>query len=205
MKKFPGILALFFLLSLAAVAQQRGGGGSRGGAPAGGGQSHVGGGHIPARGPAPSRGPAPQPRGNATQQRGESRGNAPEGAARPTYRDQQDHPEAPHVHAENDRWVGHNTGRSDANYHLDHPWEHGRFGGEIGRNHIYRIEGGGHDRFWFGGFYFGVAPYDYDYTNDWLWNSDDITIYDDPDHPGWYLAYNVRLGTYAHVQYMGNQ
>jgi hypothetical protein len=207
MKKLTGLLAMLLILSLAAFAQHGGGGGGQhgggGGGQRGGGgggaRPQVGGGHIPERGPAPSRGSVQAQRGNT------GSGGRPGGEGRPSYRDQQGHPEAPHVHADGDRWLGHEGGRNDARYHQDHVWEHGRFGGEIGRNHIYRLEGGGRDRFWFGGFFWDVAPYDYDYTNDWLWNSDDIVIYDDPDHPGWYLAYNTRLGTYVHVQYLGNQ
>jgi hypothetical protein len=194
MKKFAGFLAVMLICSVAAFAQERG---HEGGAPAAGHQaappSHqVGGGHIPAHGPAPVRRAPVAPAPN--------RGGEP-GGGRPSHVDQPGHPNAPHVHG-NDTWVGH-TGRGDANYHLDHPWEHGHFPGEIGRGHIWRLGGGGPSRFWFGGFYFGVAPYDFDYCGDWDWASDDIVIYDDPDHPGWYLAYNTRLGTYVHVQYLG--
>jgi hypothetical protein len=227
MRKLTGLFAVLLILPLAASAQERGGGGGHpqgggGGHPQGGGgrqggaPAQVGGGHIPAHGPAPSRGSAQPQRGNSgggrqgggavQAQRGNDGSGRPGGdQGRQTFRDQQGHPEAPHVHPQGDQWVGHDGGRNDARYHQDHVWEHGRFGGEIGRNHIYRIEGGGRDRFWFGGNFWGVAPYDYDYTNDWLWGSDDIVLYDDPDHPGWYLAYNPRLGTYVHVQYLGNQ
>jgi hypothetical protein len=119
------------------------------------------------------------------------------------FADQPGHPNVPHVD-KGKQWVGHDTGRGDTNYHLDHPWEHGHFTGGFGPHYTWRIEGGGPSRFWFHGWYWSIAPYDVAYCNDWLWDSDNIIIYDDPDHEGWYLAYNVRLGTYVHVMYMGS-
>jgi len=182
-------------------------------------RAEVGHGHIPARGPAPSsgnaRGAAPAApvqgeRGAGTPSRTPERapeagrGGGPEngrGNAPPrNYSEAPGHPNAPHVDAKNDRWVGHEHGEA---YHLDRPWEHGHFPAEIGARHVYRLEGGRPDRFRFDGYFFMVAPADIGYCNDWLWDSDDVVLYADPDDAGWYLAYNVRLGTYVHVEFLG--
>jgi hypothetical protein len=190
MKKIVGLSLLFFV---AAFAQDK----ERGAAQRGGGRPEVGGGHIPARGPAPARaqGAARTPEASRFQQ--------PSAAQNRVPADMQGHPEAPHVHAGNDQWVGHDSGSNDPHYRLDRAWEHGHFPGGFGPQHVFRLEGGNRERFWFNNFYWNVAAYDYNIVADWSWTGDQIVIYEDPDHPGWYLAYNPRLGTYAHVEYLG--
>ena len=222
MKSTIGLLAAALTLLTPAFSQR---GGEQRGEQRGGGRSEVGGRqNIPQRGPQPRavqpqapRQEAPQRQGAAPRQEaprqeaprqeaprgGEAqRGGEPQrgGEAQRMAPEREGHPAAPHVDAGR-TWVGHD--RPGVDYHLDRPFEHGRFTGGFGRSHIWHLRGGGPDRFGFNGYYFAVGPMDLGFVSDWDWNDDDIVIYDDPDDVGWYLAYNVRLGTYVHVQFLG--
>jgi hypothetical protein len=182
MKKLIGLSVLICLVAFAQKGHGVGSGGGHGAA--------FGGGHIPAHGPAPARA--------SNSSRGQQGNPATENHVAV---DRRGHPDLPHVHSRNDQWVGHNSGSNDPHYRISQPWAHGRYGGGFGSS--FALGGGNRERFWFGSFYWDVAPYDYNIVADWNWTGDQIVIYEDPDHVGWYLGYNPRLGTYAHVEYLG--
>jgi hypothetical protein len=109
-------------------------------------------------------------------------------------------------HVSNDHWYGHDK-PNDKRYRLDHPFEHGRFEhfGPSYRYNIIRIDPNLH-RFWLpSGYFFEIPAWDWPLAADWCWScgGDDFAIYEDPDHPGWYLLYNLYTGAFVHVLYMG--
>jgi len=109
-------------------------------------------------------------------------------------------------HVNHDRWYG-RDGLNDARYRaVRNPVQRGRFTrfGPGYRYDIVRIDRGLH-RFWLpDGFFFDIAIWDWPTCDEWCWDcADDYVIYEDPDHPGWYLLYNVHTGQYVHVEYMG--
>jgi len=113
--------------------------------------------------------------------------------------------ETPHVN--HDHWYGHEA-PNDARFHIAAPWAHGRFD-RIGPSYRYavqRFDEHAH-RFWIdgeGGF-FEIAAWDWPLAADWCWDcGDDFVIYEDRDHPGWYLVYNVHTGVYVHAQFIGS-
>lgn len=48
-----------------------------------------------------------------------------------------------------------------------------------------------------------VAPYDVRLCNGWDWDRDQVYVYNDDHHAGWYLLFNARLGAYVHVEFAG--
>ncbi|HXZ28044.1 MAG TPA: hypothetical protein VEG08_08610 [Terriglobales bacterium] len=201
MKTLLMLLAISLMLSLPAAAQGRSGEHGRGHDKKE--QRAAGRGHSPARvAPSSQVHAAARPQVQVEPQR-EFRGHpqtAPRTEVR-NYDQRYEHRSALPVRADSS-WVRHDD-RDDVHYRLARPWEHGHFGGGFGPRYVFRLEGGGPRRFWFRGYYFAVAPYDYGFCDDWFWDTDDIVIYQDPYDVGWYLAYNVRLGTYVHVVFLG--
>ena len=108
-------------------------------------------------------------------------------------------------HVERNHWYGHDA-PSDLRYRIERPFEHGRFA-EFGPEHrfgVVRIDRDRH-RFWLrDGFFFDVALWDWPIFADWCWDcGDDFAVYEDVDHVGWYLLYDVHTGGYVHVRYEG--
>ncbi len=181
------VLSTALLLATPATAQERG-------------KTAQGGGKTTQRGARPA-----QTRPRANQGRIPK---APTARSNPAEPRQAEHLSTGHVndlpHVNHDQWFGHEPA-NDARFHMDHPFSHGRFAhlGPTYRYRVTRFDVNLH-RFWFSNGGFEVASWDWPLCEDWCWNcGDDFVVYDDPDHPGWNMLYNVHTGVYVHVQYIG--
>ena len=108
-------------------------------------------------------------------------------------------------HVGGNRWYGHDA-PGDARYRLERPFESGRFehSGPTHRHHVARVDHR-HHRCWLDeGFLFEIAAWDWPIWSGWCWDcGDDFVVYDDLDHDGWYLLYDVHTGGYVHARFLG--
>ena len=119
----------------------------------------------------------------------------------PMFEPGRPHGEVPYVR--DGHWYGH-AAPGDARFHLDRPFQFGRFG-LVGPGHVFRtvrVDLGAR-RLWLPGGRFEIADWDWALTSPWCWTCDDFVVYLDPDHVGWYLLYDVRMGEYVHAQFLG--
>jgi hypothetical protein len=113
------------------------------------------------------------------------------------------HPPAAVPYVRDGRWYGH-AAVDDPRLRLAHPFAAGRFA-LPGPAHVYTVARMdlGARRIWLPGGRFEVADWDWGVTAPWCWTCDDFVVYLDPDHPGWYLLYDVRMGEYVHAEFLG--
>ncbi len=173
------LLAVVICVAAWAQDKQDKGDKGRGGESRGGGHEAVADGHVPAHGPAAANA-GRSDQGSPARGRQQSNAQAEDRLAA----EERGHPQNPHVHANDDRWVGHDSGASDPHYRVDRAWAHGRFTGGFGPQHVFLLGGGNRERFWFGNYYWDIAPYDYNIVGEWNWAGDHVVIYEDPDHDG---------------------
>jgi len=133
---------------------------------------------------------------------------APHAAGNPGEQRQAEHLPTGHVndlpHVNHDQWFGREQA-NDTRFRMEKPYGNGRFAhvGPAFRHSVSRVDLH-RRRFWFSNTSFEVALWDWPLCEDWCWDcGNDFVVYDDPDHPGWYLLYNVHTGVYVHVQHLG--
>ena len=108
-------------------------------------------------------------------------------------------------HVVNGTWYGHAV-PNDPRFRVATPYPNGRFAyvGPTHRWRFARVVPLQREVFLPNGQRFVVSPADWAFASGWCWTcANNFVVYDDPDHPGWYLLYNVATGQYAHVQYLG--